>query len=128
MNPMRPLLGLALLCALAGCSRQPSLVGEWSIVFPGRSGASSERQFKADGTWGQQWYARDGAMRLSVSGTYKLDGRQLTITQREVEYPDGKVRKVDVSKQLRVRWTSDDQVEFLDNGSGTSFNRSLPHG
>lgn len=130
MNSMRRLqigFALGILSLLMGCSRQPSLVGNWSIEFPGRSGASSDRQFNPDGTWDQQWYARDGSLRLSVVGTYKLDGRQLTMTQRALQYPDGKVRQVSVSKQLKVRWTSDDRVEFLDNGPGMAFDRSPPH-
>ncbi len=81
-----PRLAFALLApvlALAGCSHKPTIVGKWQGTVTQPSGTmNSTFEFKPDGKETISGQANAGGMTMNIgaSGTYQVDGANLTQT------------------------------------------------
>lgn len=103
---------LALLSAgllIAGCSKSPSIVGTWHEGKAPRYQPDVGFTFRSDGTY-DGWY-RTAYGNATDTGTYRLDGDRLTLTQ--LTHTSSFGTPASTKPQFRtVKWLSADQLEF----------------
>lgn len=126
-----PLLLLTLLGGLAGCKKQPDLVGQW--VETSAVGINHEIYLNRDGTYEDRIFKDVKGERVEVRGTYKLEDGVLTATPKTINFANvsparnkalAKTMPRDMMKEDRgeIKVLSEDSFEFipLDNPKAKS--------
>ena len=124
------LVALALLGA--GCKKASPIVGKWTGAMQGAaaaSGASATYEFKDDKT--MSIVTQQGPANLTISGTYALDGENLTINFKDVTasgVPKEAAAYVDLMKKglvakpinAKLKVVSDDSLSLSGEGGKNS--------
>jgi hypothetical protein len=102
--------------ALAGCSKDPSIIGDWDSALGTGSGPKVLDSFKKDGTYSS--LSKIGKRVIVMDGTWRMDGDDLLIdaSGSDADTETGAVRDLPrYETRYKVTWQGDDKVLLTDS-------------
>jgi hypothetical protein len=117
------ILAITTCLVLAGCSKGPSIVGQWQMEMSGSSKSVSTEWFYEDGTY--KSVANVGKHIMTATGTWQIDGEQLSIdaSLQDVDTETGKVREMPHKVTYQVKWIDEGKVILTDAQGSFTFVR-----